>query len=118
MHSMSPLLESEMSMASGKIRLDASRFLARSAESVFGTIFLAASWLDSKMPAAIAGACGVSKTTSTDSSPDEAIMAIHPGFSAKAVSTVFATMRFVFIFLLAICATVYLAHDGEDKETA
>jgi hypothetical protein len=64
---------------------------------VAGFIFLAETWLDRIIDAARAGALVVSNTTSTRSFPSDATKAVQSGFSPKAVSIVFATMRFVFI---------------------
>ena len=107
-----------MSTASGKTFIERSRFLAKPSAVTPGLSFLTASWLDSRIPAAIAGACIVSKMTSTVSSSDDATRAVQFGFSPKAVSMVFATMRFVFIVPLMIDETFFLADDNADKETA
>ncbi len=86
-----------MSKASGNICIEVSRFHSISLAIFAGSIVLAASWLDKRIEAASPGAFMVSKTTSTDSSSDPAITAIHSGLLAYAVSMFFATIRFVFI---------------------
>ena len=93
MHNSSPSLVTEMPTASGSICLELSIFLAILA----GLMLLAGFWLARIIDAARAGAQVVSNTSSTCSFSSDTISAINSGLSPNAASTVFTTMRFVFI---------------------